>query len=198
MPLPAVSRGSAERMERNEMMRSRCLMSLVAAGLGLAACSGNPMGPTGSLSVPAVSAISLDTPTLLRTAPVEATIVRNPAPKPPAPDLVPPAPKPPVKPKPPVTPPSPPAAVAAPAPVVPTAPTPTPGPIPSPAAPAAPADGPCGATPCAPPVTFTCPAGTVPTLRDVLTCEPPPAPTTCPPGMHPVLRDVVTCERDLP
>ncbi len=170
-----------------EMMRFRHLMSMVAVGLGSAACSVNPVGPTaGSLSVPAVSAISIDTPTLVRTAPVEATIVRNPAPEPPAPV---------VAPKPPVTSPPPPAAVATPAPVVPTAPTPTPALAPPPAAPTAPADGPCGATPCAPPVTTTCPAGTVPTLRDVVTCEPPVPPTTCPPGMHPVLRDVVTCEK---
>jgi hypothetical protein len=40
----------------------------------------------------------------------------------------------------------------------------------------------------------TCPAGTVPVLRDAITCEAPLPVMTCPAGTHPVLRDVVTCE----
>ena len=157
-------------------MRFRHLMIMVAVGLGLAACSLNPVGPTaGSLSVPAVSAISIDTPTLVEDQHrSRRTIVLNPAPKPPAPV---------VAPKPPVTPPPAPAAGAD-ACAQSSRPRQRPhrAPTPPPAAPTAPVDGPCGATPCAPPVTTTCPAGTVPTLGDVVTCEPPAPPDDVPTG----------------
>jgi hypothetical protein len=173
-----------------EIMRVRHLICVVAAGLGSAACSVNPMEPTaGSLSVPAVRAISIDPQMLVRTEPAEAIIARNPAPTPPAAaDVAPPA-------KPVVAPPRPPAHAGAPKPpVAPPPPPPAAAVTPAPAGPA-PVDGPCGAIPCAPPVTAACPAGTVPTLRDVVTCEAPPPPTTCPPGTHPVLRDTLTCEK---
>lgn len=177
-------------------MRFRHVISVVAVSLGLAACSVNPVGPTAG-SLPAMSAISIDAPTLVR-GPVEAVIALHPAPSPPASNGTPPAPvvgpPPPAAPAPPAAPkpPRPPAAPKPPA--TPPPPTPAVAPTPLPAAPAAPVDGPCGANPCAPPVTVTCPVGTVPTLRDVVTCEPAVPPTTCPPGMHPVLRETVTCE----
>lgn len=70
-------------------------------------------------------------------------------------------------------------------------------PAPSPSSQSQPApEGPCGATPCAPPEEFTCPPGMVVVLRDVLTCEPAPAPVVCPVGTHPVLRDTIVCEPD--
>ena len=63
-------------------------------------------------------------------------------------------------------------------------------------APPPPANGPCGATPCAPPTTDTCPPGLVPTFRDKLTCEPPVPTLTCQAGTHPVLGNTVTCVPD--
>jgi hypothetical protein len=63
-----------------------------------------------------------------------------------------------------------------------------------PAEPTRPVDGPCGSSPCAHPVTHTCPAGTVAILRDAITCGPAPPVTICPPGTRAVLRDLVTCE----
>jgi hypothetical protein len=59
-----------------------------------------------------------------------------------------------------------------------------------------PIEGPCGATPCAPPTTQTCPPGLVPTLRETLTCEPPIPTLTCPAGTHPVLGNTVSCVAD--
>jgi hypothetical protein len=55
--------------------------------------------------------------------------------------------------------------------------------------------GPCGASPCSPPVTITCPTGTVAALREGVTCEPPIPTEICLPGLHPVLGDAVTCEK---
>jgi hypothetical protein len=84
------------------------------------------------------------------------------------------------------------------------APEPEPEAVPAPAPSSQPAppsqstpEGPCGATPCAPPTEFTCPAGTVPVLRDGdLTCEAPTPQVVCPAGTHPVLRDTIVCEPD--
>jgi hypothetical protein len=76
------------------------------------------------------------------------------------------------------------------------APPPAPSSPPTPSSQPAP-EGPCGATPCAPPEEFTCPAGMVVVLRDAgMTCEPAPASIVCPAGTHPVLRDTIVCEPD--
>jgi hypothetical protein len=70
-------------------------------------------------------------------------------------------------------------------------------PAPSPSSQSQPApEGPCGATPCAPPEEFTCPPGMVVVLGDVLTCEPAPETVVCPAGTHPVLKDTIVCEPD--
>jgi len=73
--------------------------------------------------------------------------------------------------------------------------TPPPAP-PPPAPPAAPVEGACGVTPCAPPTTSVCPPGLVPHLGATVTCEPPVPTSTCPVGTHPVLGATVTCVPD--
>lgn len=45
-------------------------------------------------------------------------------------------------------------------------------------------------------VVFSCPVGTVPVLRDVITCEPPQPVFTCPAGSHVELRDDLYCAVD--
>ena len=76
-----------------------------------------------------------------------------------------------------------PAPAPAPVPVPPATPKPTPKPVPPTPAPAP------------VPVTMTCPPGTIPVLRDTVTCEAPPPPQpVCPAGTHPVLRETITCE----
>jgi hypothetical protein len=158
---------------------TQTIMRCIVLGLTIASigCSAQAIGTAPSSFDGA--AVTLETPETPAAPTPEAetpTVDTTPEPAPaPAPSPTPaPAPKPAPKP----------------------APTPAPAPAPAPQVPASPDDGPCGATPCAPPTEFSCTPPLVPVLRDTMTCELPPADVTCPEGTHPVLRDVITCEPD--
>jgi hypothetical protein len=159
---------------------------IIASALVTVGCSGqNPLAPS-------LEAAPLASKAVVFVAEVPAVVVPVPVVVPP---VVVPAPTPAPVPAPKPTP----APTPAPAPV----PAVTPAPVPDTSRPTPvlpptlgqPVDGPCGALPCAPPTTLSCPAGLVPTLRDGAPyCDVPLPVLVCAPGTHPVLRDVVTCE----